>query len=338
MNIKDEIIKAYTEEKIGIDKISKRLGIGRHVIAKTLKESNIEMRTKEFGSPKYKYDEKTIEYMIESYKNGKGLYAISREFNVCYDVILRIFRENGNIKIRGFREQQQLDRKHKFNYSYFDKIDTHEKAYFLGLLYSDGYNNTKLGRIYISLKKEDGYILENFKTELGLESKKLYEYNYKTTFGIGTSLSLPINCKKMSESLNKLGCVKAKSKILKFPTKKQLPEKFLNSFILGYFDGDGSVYENIDRNQDRDKKCSVTILSSLDFINSLKDILAEKIDINSWIREGTGCYRLEFSNKNSLKFYNFIYKDSKFNLIRKKKRFEKYIDYRKKNFTPPPIL
>lgn len=38
-------------------------------------------------------------------------------------------------------------RKYTINEKYFEKVDTPEKAYILGLLYADGYNSEKTGRI-----------------------------------------------------------------------------------------------------------------------------------------------------------------------------------------------
>lgn len=45
----------------------------------------------------------------------------------------------------------------------------------------------------------------------------------------------------MYDDLIKLGCVEHKTFLIKFPTIEQVPFEFLNSFILGYQDGDGSI-------------------------------------------------------------------------------------------------
>lgn len=53
-------------------------------------------------------------------------------------------------------------RKYKLNENYFDKIDIEEKAYFLGLLYADGYIFTLRSNKYVrlQLQKIDKHILE----------------------------------------------------------------------------------------------------------------------------------------------------------------------------------
>ena len=50
-----------------------------------------------------------------------------------------------------------------------------------------------------------------------------------------------ISSPKMYDDLIRLGCFEHKTNILKFPTEEQVPTEFLNSFIAGYLDGDGSL-------------------------------------------------------------------------------------------------
>lgn len=64
------------------------------------------------------------------------------------------------------RTKSEIYRKYSLNQNYFDCIDTEAKAYYLGLLYADGYNNEKGGEIHLSLQEEDKLILEKFLKEL----------------------------------------------------------------------------------------------------------------------------------------------------------------------------
>ena len=60
----------------------------------------------------------------------------------------------------------------KINKNFFNKIDTEEKAYFLGFLYADGYNNTDRNSVALSLKEDDKEILEKYseKTDIIIAS------------------------------------------------------------------------------------------------------------------------------------------------------------------------
>ena len=41
----------------------------------------------------------------------------------------------------------------------------------------------------------------------------------------------------MVKDIEKLGVVKNKSLVLQFPTEEIVPDEFMSSFVLGYFDG-----------------------------------------------------------------------------------------------------
>ena len=58
------------------------------------------------------------------------------------------------------KTQSELKRKYPIDETFFDIINTQEKAYTLGLLYADGYNNTDRNSVNLSLKESDKEILE----------------------------------------------------------------------------------------------------------------------------------------------------------------------------------
>ena len=127
-------------------------------------------------------------------------------------------------------------RKYSVDDNYFNKIDSHEKAYLLGVWYSDGYlviegDGTK--RVGLDTKDVDW--MQNILKELKSNSP-LYKTEKENIKRI--KITSPI----MYEDLIRLGCFENKTFKLRFPTPEQVPSKFLNSFILGLTDGDGSIY------------------------------------------------------------------------------------------------
>lgn len=133
------------------------------------------------------------------------------------------------------KNEHLYSRKRKFtvNQRYFKTIDSEEKAYILGFLYADGYNNEKTGCIEISLHNQDKDILDKINTCLSNERPlKVKDQMYR----------LVICSKKMSYDLKLLGCGQAKTFKLEFPTEEQVPSYLIRHFIRGYFDGDGCVY------------------------------------------------------------------------------------------------
>ena len=68
---------------------------------------------------------------------------------------------NGLLRRNGYdaKSASELKRKYPINENFFDKIDAEEKAYILGLLYADGYNNTDRNSVNLGLKETDREIL-----------------------------------------------------------------------------------------------------------------------------------------------------------------------------------
>lgn len=125
-------------------------------------------------------------------------------------------------------------RKFNVNKNYFNKIDSHEKAYVLGFLYADGSNRGD-GIIFTqNIERID--ILKNVKNSLKSEAK-IRECSQKPGH-----YRLEVFSDILVKDAEKLGVVKNKSLILQFPSFDIVPELYMSSFILGYFDGDGCIW------------------------------------------------------------------------------------------------
>ena len=77
--------------------------------------------------------------VINRYINGESAQSISKTFTVSPTAIYGLLKRR-NIPRRTYSE---ASRKYTLNENYFDKIDSQNKAYFLGFLVADGYNNEK---------------------------------------------------------------------------------------------------------------------------------------------------------------------------------------------------
>lgn len=215
----------------------------------------------------------------------------------------------------------EAKRKYTINHNYFDNINTESKAYWLGWMYSDGYNNENRGELELCVQSQDKYILEKFSIAINSNRPISYKKN-ADAFRVG------LNSRHMSQQLAKLGCVQRKSLILKFPTKEQVPFYLLRHFIRGYYDGNGScsIYKNA-----YSRTCSAMIISTKDFCLSITDILKIELPfLKYYIRknpssaEGKPTTLLCFHQRTQvLPFLNWIYKDAYIYLPRK---YKKYLD------------
>ena len=70
------------------------------------------------------------------YISGVCIKHIGKKLEISEKTIKKILDKN-NIKQRSRAEQKLID--NHFDINFFKKIDTEEKAYILGLFYSDGY-------------------------------------------------------------------------------------------------------------------------------------------------------------------------------------------------------
>lgn len=121
-------------------------------------------------------------------------------------------------------------RKYNFNENYFDELKTHEQAYILGFIYADGYN------------REDCLELDQVEERVDILEKinKALDSNYPIRVYSPGKFRLNFNSKKLCQDLVKLGAVRNKSLVLNFP--QFISDELMSSFILGYFDGDGCIW------------------------------------------------------------------------------------------------
>lgn len=230
--------------------------------------------------------------------------------------------------MRRTNENGELQRKYTLDLSAFENVDTEIKAYVLGFMYADGYNNQKDGSIQIQIAEEDCEVLEIIKKSLGsnhpfwINKRSEKNENHKNT------AALHIFSKKLSDDFCKLGCFQGKSLTLKFPTLEQVSEEFQHHFIRGYFDGDGYV-EKKGRRAD--------FWGTEDFLNSVKLILETKAGIINIPplrtrfperNNSTRCMWLQGVHR-SIPLYNYMYKDANYFLARKKNKFDIAIEANK---------
>lgn len=127
-----------------------------------------------------------------------------------------------------------MGRKSRAIEDYFHIIDTSMKAYILGLLAADGnvYVDTKRHgyKISIKLHRDDEVLVTRVRDELA----PMVRLNYP-----GNQCRFEVCSQRMMHSLAHYGIVPRKTWNLPWPNS--LPEEMAMPFVLGYFDGDGTM-------------------------------------------------------------------------------------------------
>lgn len=235
---------------VSVEKASLILGISKKSVLTIYKRKKIQFIK---DGRKIFFLEKDILSCAESSKKWKDAVTDLSEENI--DKIVESFSKHGSldgvyrdIGINQKRVRQALEKRgispnprQKFfiNKQFFNKIDTPEKAYFMGFLVTDGYlllNKFGYGAVAIKLQKRDSHILREF-SSLILDSGDADDFvssyqNYSV---------LHIQGNHFFDQLCNLGLSMRKTWTIKVNDKMHADGLFENAFVLGLIDGDGSI-------------------------------------------------------------------------------------------------
>lgn len=211
--------------------------------------------------------------------------------------------------------------KYSINDKFFETITTENQAYFLGLLYADGYVNRR--KFVLALQEKDKEILEKFCLALNTQRPLYFTPSHKSTINNKEYQSqgqfcLCIHNVKMCRDLHNLGCLQNKSLTLQFPTC--VPDHLLHHFIRGYFDGDGWVCEA------KGYRRIIGFISSVPFIETLRQKfihLPHSIDKRN---QNKGLLSLHYRSKKTFDWWHrYLYADATVFLKRKKDKFDEIL-------------
>lgn len=179
--------------------------------------------------------DEVITSVMNLLSEGKTVPEISKILNINKVTIGSYLRTHG-IKLNP----------DKGNVHYFDVIDSYAKAYIVGFIAADGAivkSKTKANpSLTITIKYEDKEVLEFIKSEIGNEHK-LLEINRPSSFDKTKTIHhirYAITDKHIVKALNDIGITYNKSLTLG-NIIENIPYEYRDAFIIGYFDGDGSV-------------------------------------------------------------------------------------------------
>lgn len=264
------------------------------------------------------------------YSDFKSLRQISREIGVSRSVINRWLKEC-SIQKKSFRSNI------KINYKFFDKIDTEKKAYWLGYLWCDGYNNLK-GRngkrknsLYlVSIDKD---VVQKFKSDLNSDHLiKNYNSNSYSGYNEGKfreMYSINICNKYLSERLAiNYGLIPHRTTAIFL--KDLVPKNLMRHFIRGIIEADGSI--SICKPQGRNTKNTYLISFSTykELIEIALDYFIEfdLIDKRKKVVHRKGdCYGCKIQGAlQPIKILDHIYNDCHVYMNRKYNKYKNIMD------------
>jgi DNA-binding CsgD family transcriptional regulator len=296
-------VVALYNQGMNCSQIAKKLEYSNGTISLLFKQNNFIV--KKNNGRKYPIKEREQE-IVTLYKEGKPSTEIAEQFDCVHNTVLSYIRKAGIVRSK--TEQQQI---YKLNHLYFDQMNSNDKWYWLGFLYADGYNNEKKSTVALRLASLDRSHIELFKKYIETESPIVDYDNGKKT-------RMDLYNQHLSRQLVLLGCVQAKTHILEFP---QIPEQFLSSFLLGYFDGDGSIWES------GTTQC-MEVAGTEKFLLEYQKHLMRNCQLNQTkLKVSAGIHVLSYGGRTQLKrIFDFLYKDHILYLKRKYDKWQHILD------------
>ncbi|MEK5175524.1 hypothetical protein NST63_20215 [Heyndrickxia sp. FSL W8-0496] len=303
-----------------INKISKQLHISKKSFSNWLQKKGYIVKPKRGLSIKEKNTRDTkLKLAEELIKKGYSFNIAVMKSKADYYTLKEFLIEKGY-------ELSFTGRKYILNEDILERIDTEEKAYWLGFLYADAYVSIGARNVLeITLKSDDLDQLVRLREFLGSDHPITHK-EVKLNGIIYNAYRLAIYSKKLVNNLVKLGCIPKKSLVLDFPPISIVPSNLVKHFIRGYFDGDGTISFT------KFKKhgfayCYIGVISTEQFVEEIRKLLKfPKVKLTS---EGNA-FNLRYTGVNFPEiFLSFIYEDAKVYLSRKLEKFQLFITERK---------
>ncbi len=253
---------------------------------------------------KHFYNKKIIKNVKKLYLQNKTLHNICKTIGISMYDLYKIIHKN-RIKLN-----RPDGRVYTINENYFKKIDTEDKAYWLGFIGGDGNINQRR-RTVITLKYSDRNHLQKFLDCL----KSNYRIrNFKKKNGKKYS-TISISSKKIYNDLLKYNITERKSLTLK-PYYK-IKEKMKRHYLRGFIDSDGclSIHKN---------KWRINLVGSFHVVNFFEEFVKKHINTKATTRKHKNIFSFSLSgNHASKKLSKILYQDAKIFLDRKMNTYKK---------------
>jgi hypothetical protein len=268
---------------------------------------------KRFELDQYK-DEIIRLYVVEKLSSEKIAIKINASLCGVYDALRR-----WGIKTRNLSESH---REYKIDETFFDNIDSEEKAYWLGFIYADGFITSQNNFGMALARRDIGHL---YKLLRSLKSNHhLHDYITNNEYGKNQYTRFLVKSEKIFNQLESKGVKLRKSLILTYPNESILPKSLYSHFIRGYFDGDGSLV--LSKNSINFKICGTK-----EFLTSLIDIFNEVSNYDFQYKlfkrkeDDKNNYYISYGGKYKIyTIMNYLYENSTIYLDRKMEKYQQF--------------
>jgi len=263
-------------------------------------------------------DHTTEQLIVTRYAAGTVPRIISEETGYSKTQIHRVLRKAGIT--RSIAEAKRIL---ALDQTFFEKIDTVTKAQILGFIGADGCVRSTGSAIAVAIAAEDISYLEFIKNATGYGGTIKIRPSRKNNEQDLASLIL---CSvKMVQDISLLGCGPRKSLTLQFPTEKQVPKHLWPPYMLGYFEGDGSLSETIRTGRREGYADFVfTICGTELFCSRYATILHENLGVYASVMPQGKIFTIRINGNRQIKrVMDWLYSQSQYTLPRKRAAYQR---------------
>lgn len=265
-----------------------------------------------------------FDFIKSEYNSGKSVQKIADENNWYAQAVTNLLKSENLYK---------TTKPNQGNIRYFEKCNSKLKAYFLGFITADGCiqsNGLNSYGLTITIHEKDISILHKLKEEIQCENQvKLISGGMthdKTK--IKTHCRFQLFNKELVSDLKSYGLTEKKSTTMP-NIIVNIPVEYRKAFILGYFDGDGSISFNKSSNQ-----FFVNFRGTEQFLQGIQDEF-NFAKCSIYKDKQRNCYSLITWRKQDISSFFKIYNECEFYLQRKYEKFPEYLKIAKDQTISP---
>lgn len=222
----ERVRQLYEVERLTTRQIGDLYGTSKTTVVRWMRKHGIQRRTNR------SFDETTELAVCERYLGGESPEALGEEFGCDRNTVHAIVKRLGYD-----RRREGRPRTHTCDDSYFARIDTQEKAYWLGFVAADGGVVGNVVRVKLAARdKEHLYRLRDALNATNPVLDTVTKFDGEPF----AQSYLTITSERLASGLASHGVVPNKSLALEWP--EHLPPDLIRHYLRGYVDGDGGFY------------------------------------------------------------------------------------------------
>jgi hypothetical protein len=242
------------------------------------------------------------------YGSGLSTAKISKLFGVSPETI----RTSLSLTETKIRSRKEACTKYMLNSSFFESIDSEEKAYWLGFITADG--GIVNHQLVLSLKSSDIGHIELFRKAIG-STHPIKNVRHSINGKEIWQPRLTISSVQLIKTLQTLGVGEKKSLTVKPPL---IQENLQIAYWRGYFDGDGHIFNSYCRPTLSRSFAAVQVTGNKYMLKGFADFMKKRLNIISKIEKDKSVYRIRYGKRLFVYLVaKLLYSDSNIYLNRK---------------------